>query len=173
MMAEMAPSASPISTARRLEYTRGYLELGLLKEAAAEIDSVRPEDQGSADVTELRMILHSEQKAWSLAATFARRLTELKPNEPQGWISWAYATRRLVGVEAAEPILRNVPETVSAACSIIPYNLACYRCVQGDVAGAKEYLTTAYQMDPEIKAMALADTDLKPMWQTIAEMRRE
>jgi Flp pilus assembly protein TadD len=164
-------SSPKISTARRLEYTKGYLELGMLAEAAGELENIAQADRLSVEVLEIRILLHSERKEWEPTIACAQQLTQLKPNEPQGWISWAYATRRHIGIEAAESILLKAPATVSASCAIIPYNLACYHCVHGDITGAREYLATAYKIDPRIKAMALDDPDLKPMRDAIAEMQ--
>lgn len=143
----------------------------MLAEAASELEAIVPADQRSIEVLEIRILLHSERKEWERTTACAQQLTQLKPDAPQGWISWAYATRRLIGVEAAESILLRAPSTVRARCAIIPYNLACYRCVLGDIAGAKDHLATAYKMDPKIKEMALEDPDLKPMWEVIAQMR--
>jgi len=44
--------------------------------------------------------------------------------------------------------------------ALIAYNLACYACVLGEMAEARELLKRAFVMDEEFKKMALDDPDL-------------
>jgi len=45
-------------------------------------------------------------------------------------------------------------------------NLACYECQLGDLSQARKWLETAFKAGDrkELKRMALADSDLKPLW---------
>ena len=94
-----------ISTATRLKYAAGYLDLGLLNEASDELEAIEGEDRLSLPVMEIRMHLYSIAEQWDLAAACARAVANGKPDDPTGWINWAYASWRLVGIESAETIL--------------------------------------------------------------------
>jgi hypothetical protein len=48
--------------------------------------------------------------------------------------------------------------------ALIPYNLACYQCVEGDLMGAKAFLRQAFKMDDKLKQLALEDPDLEPIF---------
>ncbi len=152
-----------ITTARRIEYARGYLELGLFAQAAHELTFIRREDERAIEVMEVHVELHTAAKQWDLAAAAAEQVVLAKPYEPGGWISWAYATRRFRDIPSAELILLDAEKQLGASCSMIHYNLACYRCQQGDLEGAKERLAIAFRIEPLSKAAALGDSDLVPL----------
>lgn len=159
-----------ISTQRRLEYAYGYLTLGLLKDAAAELDLIEGPDRLSDTVLELAMDVYSLQLKWDLAVAAAQVYARRNPDESKGWISWAFALRRLKSILEAEAVLLEGEKHIGSSCALIHYNLACYRCQLGDNAGAMERLTTACRMEPQWKAAALGDPDLATLKEDIAEL---
>jgi hypothetical protein len=48
-------------------------------------------------------------------------------------------------------------------------NLACYECQLGDLSQARKWLETAFKAGDrkELKRMAMADPDLKPLWEEL------
>jgi hypothetical protein len=58
------------------------------------------------------------------------------------------------------------------AVSTIPYNLACYACQLGNLPEARQWLAKAIEISDakDIKAMALSDPDLQPMWDEIKKL---
>jgi hypothetical protein len=159
-----------ISTARRIEYAQGFLQLNLFKEAAAELSAVTGRDRFSTEMLAARVELHMATKEWLIVSKFARCLTERAPDEPHGWIAWAYATRRLVDVPAAEVILLEAEKHIGGTCALLHYNLACYRCVLGDHGMAEQRLVKACQMDAIWKTAAMNDEDLIRIRDRIALM---
>lgn len=158
------------STVRHLEYARGYLELGLLTESEAELNAITAADHDTPDVLSLWLELHLAKKQWLPMLDIGRRLTELDPQQPPGWVLWAYALRELHQVETALAILLRGKALHGDKCAIIHYNLACYYCLLGDRPNARIALTTACRMDPSFKATALDDPDLASMRDEIAAM---
>ena len=159
-----------ISTQRHLEYVQGYLALGLVEEAAAELAHIARKDRKSDEVLELSIDVYSMQKRWDLAVIAAQAYARRNPDEPKGWISWAFALRRLKSIPEAELVLLEGDKRVGATCALIHYNLACYRCQLGDKTGAMERLITACRMEPQWRAAALADPDLAPLKEEIAAL---
>src|SRR5688572_11242874 len=92
---------------RRISYAQGYLALGMVAEAAAELQQLPAPD---ADLPEaqavLLAVLHQQQK-WIEVRDLSRSMVRRSPEEPALWVSWAYATRRSESLEAAEKILRR------------------------------------------------------------------
>jgi hypothetical protein len=54
---------------------------------------------------------------------------------------------------------------------LFAYNLACYACQLGHLQEAREWLRRAIAIEnaESIKAMALRDADLRPLWNEIQE----
>lgn len=154
---------SSIPAARRLEYAQGFLSLGLAEEAAAELAAL-PESERSSDAAlGLAVDVHVQREAWEIAARCAEQLARRYPDEPDGWISWAYAVRRWKSIPDAEQVLLEAERHVGRTCALVHYNLACYRCQLGDHAGALQRLALAFRLDPAWKKAALVDPDLAPI----------
>ena len=150
----------------------GWLGLGNVAEAGAELEKIAPLFQSHPDVLAVQFDIHAQAGRWDAAAEIAGTLTRLEPEEPGAWISLAYATRRKTGggIPQARAILiqaqRNFPRE-----KIIAYNLACYDCQLGDLEAAKAWLDKACTLGDahKIKRMALEDPDLEPLWPDLRE----
>lgn len=160
----------PISTARRLEYAQGYLSLGMTTEAAAELEAICAADRHRDAVLELTIDLYSLQQDWDLAVIAAQEYARRLPEDPKGWIAWAFALRRLESIVNAEVILLQAEKWIGGSCALVHYNLACYRCQLGDRFGALQRLVVACRMEPQWKQAALEDPDLAPLKTEIAAL---
>jgi Flp pilus assembly protein TadD len=151
----------------------GWLGLGNLREAEAELGQISEAHQDHPDVLEVRWLLYAEQEDWAQGLQVARRLVETAPDRASGWLHQAYALRRAPGgsveqaCEALLPAADAFPEE-----PIIPYNLACYTAQMQLLDAARRWLRRALKVgNPEqIKPMALADSDLEPLWPEIPEL---
>ena len=145
----------------------GWLELGNVAEAAAELEKVAPQFHSHPAVLTIRYEIQSKAGNWDVAAEVARALTELAPNQPGPWISLAYAVRRKTGggIPQARAILVQAHATFPRE-QVIAYNLACYECQLGDLNAARSWLEKACALGDadKVKLMALDDPDLKPLW---------
>ena len=83
-----------IRTATRLMYSNGYLDLGMVKEAALEIDAIDEKDRSSFEVLSMRVRLYSMSEDWSEMVDASKRLAEMEPEISFGWVNWAYAPNR-------------------------------------------------------------------------------
>lgn len=165
----MAPRSN-VSTQRRVQYALGYIGLGLINEASDELEAVDFGDRFSTEVIAARVELHMAAKHWDIVVNFAATLTERTPEDVRGWISQAFALRELDRVAEAKDVLLRALPLHGEKAALVHYNLACYECLLGNVAAAKERLATASRMDAHWKETALDDPDLKSMWDQIAAM---
>lgn len=148
----------------------GWLGLGNLAEAEAELAQISPEHQGHPDVLEVRWLVCAERQAWEEGLHIARALLQSAPERSSGWLHQAYAVRRVPGGtvrqawEALLPASERFPKE-----PIVPYNLACYACQMQDLDTARVWLKRALKTGGKerIKLMALADPDLEPLWEEI------
>lgn len=161
----MEPS---IPIRRRLEYARGYIELGLLVEAASELDAIDEHYQGEVDVLEVRVDLYMELKQWELVIGTAQFVCEARLESERSWIAWAYALRELQRIEEAREVLLRAESHHGQTCGVLHYNLACYYCLLGDFPEAERRLARALAMDENWRTVALDDPDLRAMRPRIA-----
>jgi tetratricopeptide (TPR) repeat protein len=146
---------------RHLSYARGYLELGLVAEAAAELDAI-PREDCSLEVVAVRLAVLQEQKNWPALCAMAGELARRSPREAAAWVTWAYATRRADALEAAEKILLEA-EIHHPREATIQFNLGCYACQRGDLKLARRRVARAIALDEKFSALAQSDPDLAPM----------
>jgi tetratricopeptide (TPR) repeat protein len=147
---------------RRISYAQGYLALGMVAEAAAELELLPPADAQRPEALAVRLAVLHEQKKWIDVRDLSREMVGRTPGEPALWVSWAYATRRAESLEAAEKILREA-ESQHPAEATIKFNLGCYACQRGDLIAARTYVDMAIALDPKFSNLAATDPDLAPL----------
>ena len=145
-----------------LSHARGYLELGMVEEAAGELDRIPELSASEFDVRVLRSLVLQEQKHWIRLVPLAAGLAREKPDDAGWWIMWAYATRRATSLKAAEAILLEA-ETHHPKEATIQFNLGCYACQLGDFAKARTRVAHAIALDSHFSEAAETDPDLEPM----------
>ena len=157
---------SMIRTQTRLQYANGYLDLGMIREAAQELDSISPEDRESTETLTMCVRLYLESKKWFRMTLTAKELAERQPENPFGWVNWAYALRERNRIKDARSVAKAGLEYVSND-AILWFNYACYCSLLGDVEEASEYLDKAISLDKRFEAESVSDTDLDNLWKWI------
>jgi len=154
-----------------LSAAEGWLELGNDREALIELNLIAQAEQGRLEVLGLRWSISAHLKRWDECVGLADSIIELAPKNVFGWIHRSYALHELKRTSEArdllQPALKRFPKNET-----IPYNLACYECQLGDVDAARDWLRRAMKLrnPAELKAQALEDLDLKPMWAEIEKL---
>ena len=153
---------------RLLTAASGYCELGMFPEAKSELDQISPDESHSIEVIKGWLEVYSGLREWVPMQALAEKMTVLQPDEPDGWIARAYATRRAESIAAAKVILLEALQRYPGE-PMIRFNLACYDCQLGDLQSARVYLEHAIKLHPGLKAAALGDPDLEPLWESLVE----
>jgi predicted Zn-dependent protease len=155
-----------------LDAAIGWLGLGNVNEARAELDLISTAHKNHPAVLEVRWTFCAHEKQWTAALDIA--LTELvvAPNDASGWLHRAYALRRVPdgGLPKAWDALLPAAEKFPKE-PVIAYNLSCYACQMQQLDIARHWLKQAMKIGGKdaIRKMALADDDLKPLWTEIRE----
>ncbi len=151
----------------------GWLELGNLAESRAELDQIAVSRQNHPDVLEVRWLVSAQAARWDEGLQVARSLIHAAPERPSGWLHQAYALRRAPhgslqkAWDALLPAYQKFPKE-----TLIAFNLACYACQMGQLDSALVWLQRAWATSDKetIRAQALADPDLKPLWEQIQRL---
>lgn len=146
----------------RLSHARGYLQLGMIREAKAELKAIPATEATLPEVRTLWVALLQEAKQWKPLRKLAAELVTEQPGEVDWWIIWAFATRRAVGLEAATDILSRA-ELIHPDEPTIHFNLGCYACQRGDLGEATTRVTRAVALDKGFLESARNDPDLGPL----------
>ena len=145
----------------------GWLELGNVAEAKAELAQIRTSVQMHPDVLEVRWMICAEERQWDEGLAVARALLHSAPDRPSGWLHQAYALRRVSngGLQRAWDALLPAFEKFPGL-EIVPYNLSCYACQMKQLDSARLWLKRALSIGNKDRVMrrALEDTDLEPLW---------
>jgi predicted Zn-dependent protease len=152
-----------------LQAAEGWLGLGDVESATNELKEISPDKDTHPSVLAVRYQIFAQAKQWDTAVEVADDLAKMLPEKPFVWINLAYATRRKTGgsIPEAKKILLGA-EPNFPKHYLFPYNLACYCSQLGELEQAQQWLKKAAKIDnAAVKKMAVEDTDLKPLWQSM------
>ena len=151
----------------------GWLELGNLAEAKAELNQLKPELQLHPNVLEVRWAIAAEEKDWQGGLRVARSLLEVAPEKSSGWLHQAYALRRVAGggLEEAWKALLPAAEKFPKV-ELIAYNLSCYACQMNQLDNARQWFKRAWSVGDkeQVRKRALQDDDLQALWSEIKDL---
>jgi predicted Zn-dependent protease len=167
----MQPLEPPDS--HHLDAAIGWLGLGRADDARTELGLISAAWQQHPAVLDVRWTICAHEKRWSDALEVARAELTAAPGSCSGWLHRAYALRRAPGGglpqawEALLPAAEKFPKE-----PVVAYNLACYACQMQQLDLARHWLKRAIKAGGKeaIKKMALADDDLKSLWDEIRNL---
>ena len=145
-----------------IEKTRGYIDLGMLEEAASELAKLEPEQSGSPEAQELRIIIMLDRGEYEAALSLSENLCDLFPGHPAGFVQGAYCLHVRGKTEEAINHLQSGPETLREE-PVYFYNLACYELALGRTQAAQTWLMESISMDNANRKKAIEDPDLESL----------
>ncbi|MBT3480337.1 MAG: hypothetical protein HN457_02750 [Opitutales bacterium] len=156
-------SDAMIKTAKRLQYANGYLDLGMVHDAKAELDLIDEKDRSNSEVLSMRVRLFLEARNWKKMVTLSKQLVELDSDVAFGWVNWAYALRELERIEEAKDVairgLGSIPRE-----AVLWFNLACYCSLLGEVEDSSNHLNKSIALEKSFEAKSVDDPDLDNLW---------
>ena len=151
----------------------GWLDLGNVAEARAELANIGADFRAHPDVLEVRWAICAEEEHWIEGLQVARELLLYAPERSSGWLHQAYALRRIPDGSIRKAWTALLPAFDKFPTeSIIPYNLSCYACQLQMLDAARVWLKRAAVIGgkEKIKSRALSDPDLQPLWEEIKNL---
>ena len=165
----------PISTEdlNCVERAQAWLDLNLHAEAMEEISAVSPGSKEAPLVLAVRMGAHAMAHEFEEAALLAEQLRARYPELRFPWSHGGFLFKQLGQIQEAHDLAleacRRFPRDFDAH-----YQLATYACALWDTAEACAALSEAFRLAgkaaKKLRAKALADADLEPLWPEIQEL---
>jgi predicted Zn-dependent protease len=141
---------------------QGYVELGMLEQAHAELDRLRAATQDKPEFLECRLFLYMQEKEWAKCVDVCQKLRHSAPLAATGYLQGAYCLHELGRTDEAREVLLTGPDELRAH-SLFYYNLACYEAVLGEAEQARRHLRRAFEMEPDLRETAQEDRDLRSL----------
>ena len=148
---------------------QGWLELGNLYEANAELNKITPEARLHPDVLEVEWHICAKENQWHACVDIGSILVKVAPDRSDSWIHASFAMHRLGRSQDALEILLPVADRFSNTWQV-PYNLSCYCSALGRLDDALRWFIKAALIDETSAQKAgLVDPDLEPLWASLGK----
>ena len=149
---------------KHLSYALGYLQLGLTAEAREELAALPPDFFSSRDALAVRLEVAMADETWDEVIALAPELVGHDATQERPWIAWAYALREHERIGEAQETLLAGSRLIKDPSPLVPYNLACYACLLGDLPEARRLLASVVARDKSWRNVAREDPDLAPLF---------
>jgi predicted Zn-dependent protease len=146
---------------------QGYLELGMVDEALAELLSVPAVESRDPDIIELRLHVLMQARRWPEALATAEDLLRLQPGAVPAYIHGAFALHELKRTAEARDLLLKGPEELRNDPTF-HYNIGCYEAVLGNREAALQSLEQSFALDGTYRDFARRDPDLQLLREALA-----
>ncbi len=157
----------PLHDERLLDAAEGWLGLGDHLSANEELEQITPIFKAHLDVLLLRLEIYWAAEKWPECVVLGEAVVKASPQKPYGWIGRSFALHVLKRTEEAYDLLLPARTTYPDNWTI-PYNLACYSAQLNRLAEAEKWFKHAMKIDEQmVKASAIDDPDLKPLWDSM------
>ena len=148
---------------KKIVASSGYLELGMLEEAARALSEVEPEDSRRKEVLGAQLDVYIAAEQWDTAVATAASLVRAEPEDPAAWLTLAHLMTRMTKPEYAEAVLLKARKWHPKIALLI-MGLAREATTTGHLQEAKAWLGCAMHLQESVRRLALKDRDFKPLW---------
>ena len=145
---------------RALLAAQGYLELGMVEEALAELVAVQSPMISDSDLIEMRLHILMQGGRWSDALASAEELLRLNSSALSAYIHGAFALHELGRTTEARDLLLRGPQVLRNDPTF-HYNIGCYEAVLGNNDSAMRSLKKSFALDETYRDFAKQDPDLE------------
>lgn len=142
-----------------LSFARGYLELGMVRQAEQELARLPTAMQDLPAVMSLRSHVLVARQRWGRVVAHARRAVRLFPESPEYYIHAATAFDMLGRRDEGRQVWASAPATVRTN-GLAHLHVARFEARLGNVDAAREHLESALDLDPRLRSVVSSDPHL-------------
>ena len=159
-----------IALRKQIEAIEGFLELGMLHEAAAEFDQIDPQYKSTVEVMELQMTIYRRILKWEEVAVLAQCLAKSFPDNAKWHLEWAEAICECERIREARDVLASVQDRFRDNAEL-QYTLARYESVIGNYEATQRNLERAYELDNATRGRSREDFEFNGFWDWLNEQK--
>jgi predicted Zn-dependent protease len=138
---------------------QGYLELGMVDEALAELAVLQIPENPDPDLVELRLHILVQGCRWEEGLATAEELIRIRPEAAPAYIHGAFVLHELGRTAEARNLLLKGPQILRNDPTF-HYNIGCYEAVLGNHDAAMLSLRESFALDGTFRDFAQRDPDL-------------
>ena len=154
------PATDNFQTFRwNLSFASGYLALGMFRQAESELKKIPLEYREHPDALSLRGRVLLARNKWRSVISNAHTGRELYPDNADFFVQEAVAYDQMNRPLEAKLIWLAAPDLVRKS-GYFHYNLARCEAKLGNIPSAREHLSQALSLDPNIRSLLAADGQL-------------
>jgi len=147
---------------------QGYLELGMVDEALAELSRIETPCLGDPDLMEMRLHILMQARRWNDALAVAEELLRIRHDALAAYIHGAFALHELGRTQEARDLLLKGP-MILRNDPTFHYNIGCYEAVLGNRDSALISLKQSFALDSTFRDFARHDPDLVLLAEHLAQ----
>ncbi len=173
-MKQRLPPLEPSDRAH-LQAALGWIELGNLLEAEAELDKIPARARGHPCVLQVLWRFFGQARNWERCREIGLALTKLTPDQRFGWLHYAVALHKLNRTADARKVLLSVLNKFECNTTF-PYYLALFSAKLGETDEARSWLEKAFSCakdkaeSDKLKLRAMAEPELQQLWNVIEQI---
>ena len=155
---------------RTLQAAQGYLELGMVDDALAELDSLPIAARERVEVLHLRCSAHIQARRWPEALQIGQLVCQLDPQGPPGFLQAAFCLHELGRTREAREVLLGGPSSLLNEATY-HYNLGCYDAALGQHRGSPGPTCASASSSTKSSATSPAPTPICARCGTVCRQR--
>jgi hypothetical protein len=148
--------------AEHLTTAEGFLDLGMVDEAWAELDEIEPMERAHPSVISMRLRILERMERFETGGEIARGAVRVHPDELGLWLLGSRQVRATEGIGSAMEFLLGSGERFTSKAAYW-FELACLHCQDGDLDRTAECTRRAVDLDRSFQMRVLDHPDLEPL----------
>lgn len=140
----------------------GYLELGVPRLALEALARLRGPAEWGPHALFLKGEALRSLTRYAEALVPLGRAAQLDPGHVAVWLAMGWCYKRIARLDLAISALERALE-VAPADALLHYNLACYHSLAGNKRRALSYLTHAFALEADYRALVDSEPDFDPL----------
>ena len=152
----------------RISRADGYRQLEMFADACMELEMLEGKDRMADATLHCRWTIYRDSENWLGARSMAAEMARRDPKDSEWRTRNAHAVRMNENPEAALACLMKEREAFEDDAAY-QYEIGRYKCLTGDLKGARKATRRAFELNREYRAKFVEDEDFDAVWESFGK----